>query len=56
MSWDEYLNNIIQRTKTAAGDFNSDKACIIGLNGAKWTADTHANVSYILFFSLLPWS
>lgn len=43
MSWDGYVDNIIQRTKTQAGDFNSDKACLIGLNGAKWTSDTHAN-------------
>jgi len=43
MSWDGYLDNIIQRTKTSAGDFNSDKACIIGLNGAKWTSDALAN-------------
>ena len=46
MSWDGYIDNIIQRTRAQNGEIHSDKASIIGLaNGAKWTSDAHANVS-----------
>ncbi|CAH1801073.1 unnamed protein product, partial [Owenia fusiformis] len=36
MSWDSYIDNLIGHT---AG--NCDKACIIGLDGSKWTTDGH---------------
>jgi len=38
MSWDSYIDNLIGHTQN-----NCDKACIIGLDGSKWTTDGHAN-------------
>jgi len=38
MSWDSYIDNLLGH---AGG--NADKACIIGLDGSKWTSDTPAN-------------
>ena len=53
MSWDSYIDNLIAQSKDTAGQSHCDKACIIGLDGgAKWTSDAHANVSFMLFFSL----
>lgn len=37
MSWDSYIDNLIGHTVD-----NCDKACIIGLDGSKWTTDAHA--------------
>lgn len=36
MSWDSYIDNLIGH---ATG--HCDKACIIGLDGSKWTTDGH---------------
>jgi len=37
MSWDSYIDNLIGHTANFC-----DKACIIGLDGSKWTTDAHA--------------
>lgn len=39
MSWDSYIDNLIAHTKDSTGSANADKACIIGLDGSKWTTD-----------------
>lgn len=36
MSWDSYIDNLIGHTKGQA-----DRACIIGIDGSKWTTDGH---------------
>jgi len=38
MSWDSYIDNLLGH----AGD-HADKACIIGMDGSKWTTDDHAS-------------
>ena len=38
MSWDSYIDNLIGH-----GAGHCDKACIIGLDGAKLTSDAHAS-------------
>lgn len=38
MSWDSYIDNLMGHAADQA-----DKACIIGLDGSKWTTDGHAN-------------
>lgn len=38
MSWDSYIDNLIGHSASAC-----DKACIIGLDGSKWTTDAHAS-------------
>ena len=44
MSWDSYIDNLIEQTKDANGIAHCDKACIIGLNdGAYWTSTNHPN-------------
>lgn len=44
MSWDSYLDNLVQQSKDAGGNLHADKACIIGIDGGgKWTTDGHAN-------------
>ena len=37
MSWDSYISNLSGQCKGAL-----EKACIIGLDGSKWTTDAHA--------------
>lgn len=44
MSWDSYIDNLMGH---CAG--NCDKACIIGLDGSKWTTDVHPSA-----FKLTP--
>jgi len=43
MSWDSYIDNLLAQTKDASGTAHADKACIIGLDGSKWTTDGHQN-------------
>ena len=44
MSWDSYIDNLVDHAKDSTGTYHCDKACIIGLNGgAPWTSATHAN-------------
>lgn len=38
MSWDSYIDNLLGH---CAG--HCDKACIIGVDGSKWTTDNHAS-------------
>jgi len=38
MSWDSYIDNLLGH---AGG--HGDMACIIGMDGSKWTTDGHAN-------------
>lgn len=38
MSWDSYIDNLLGHT---AG--HGDAACIIGVDGSKWTTDGHPN-------------
>ncbi len=49
MSWDSYIDNLISQSKDSSGTCHADKAVIIGLDGAKWTTDGHANA-----FKLTP--
>lgn len=42
MSWDPYLDNLVERSKDPNGGYHIQKACIIGLNGgAAWTSPGH---------------
>jgi profilin len=41
--WDAYIDNLIAYCRDGTGDSHCDKGCIIGLNGSKWTSDTHKN-------------
>ena len=43
MSWDSYIDNLIAHTKDWNGHTHADQACIIGLDGSKWTTDGHPN-------------
>lgn len=36
MSWDSYIDNLIGH-----GAGHTDAACIIGMDGSKWTTDSH---------------
>jgi len=38
MSWDSYIDNLLGH-----GVGHTDSACIIGLDGSKWTTDGHAS-------------
>jgi len=43
MSWDSYIDNLLQQCKDQTGNSHCDKGCIIGLDGgAPWTSATHA--------------
>jgi len=43
MSWDSYIDNLVQQSKDGEGQEHTDKACIIGLDGgASWTTAGHA--------------
>lgn len=45
MSWNEYIDNLIARSKGSSGKANIDKACIIGLeNGNMWTTQENPHV------------
>lgn len=48
MSWDSYIDNLVAQTKDQAGNAHADLACIIGVDGSKWTTDGHANALKIL--------
>lgn len=37
MSWDSYIDNLLGH-----GGGHCDMACIIGIDGSKWTTDSHA--------------
>ena len=42
MSWDSYIDNLIERSKDASGKLHIDKVCIIGLEeGHLWTTNKH---------------
>ena len=43
MSWDSYIDNLIAQTKDASGNAHCDRACIIGMDGSRWTTAGHAN-------------
>lgn len=43
--WDAYIDSIVSKGQDETGTSHCDKACIIGLNGSKWTSDGHKNVS-----------
>ena len=44
MHWvNSYIDNLLEQTKDASGQIHCDKACIIGMDGSKWTTDGHAN-------------
>jgi len=38
MSWDSYIDNLLGHSAT-----HGDMACIIGMDGSKWTTDGHPN-------------
>lgn len=42
MSWDAYIDSILTNSEG-----NADMACIIGLDGSKWTTDEHRQSLYI---------
>jgi len=42
MSWDSYIDNLIQHSADANGTKHADRACIIGIDGgAAWTTATN---------------
>lgn len=41
MSWDSYLDNLIAQTRDNSGSAHCDRACIIGVDGSRWTTDEH---------------
>lgn len=43
MSWDSYIENLIAQSTDSYGNVHADIACIIGLDGSKWTTDDHPN-------------
>lgn len=43
MSWDSYIENLIAQSTDSYGNVHADRACIIGLDGSKWTTDDHPN-------------
>lgn len=44
MSWDSYIDNLMQQCKDASGNTHCDKGCIIGLDGgAAWTTASHVS-------------
>lgn len=44
LSWDAYIDGLIDRTRDGSGISYIDKACIIGIDGGiKWTTDSHSN-------------
>ena len=43
MSWDSYIDNLVAQSKDQAGQVHADQACIIGVDGSKWTTDGHGN-------------
>lgn len=43
MSWDSYIDNLQAHAKDSEGKSHADSACIIGLDGSKWTSDAPAN-------------
>lgn len=40
-AWDKYIDEIIAQSKDASGRSHTDKACIFGFAGEKWTSDQH---------------
>jgi profilin len=42
-TWDKYIDYIMAHTLDASGERHCDRACIIGMDGSKWTTDGHDN-------------
>lgn len=43
MSWDSYVDNLVAQSRDSYGNVHADRACIIGLDGSKWTTDDQPN-------------
>ena len=44
MSWDSYIDHLIEQSKDQSGTAHVDRACIIGIDGgAPWTTTSHSN-------------
>ena len=43
MSWNDYIDTLIAQSRDSSGNAHADRACIIGLDGSKWTNDDHPN-------------
>ena len=44
MSWDSYIDNLIEQSKDQSGTAHVDRACIIGIDrGTPWTTTSHSN-------------
>ena len=43
MSWNDCIDNLIAQSRDSFGNAHADRACIIGLDGSKWTTDEHPN-------------
>jgi len=41
MSWNAYIDSIVDNTIDSAGTKHCDKAAIVGLNGSMWTTSEH---------------
>jgi profilin len=41
MSWDSYIESLAGYGVDAKGEQHIDTGCIIGINGSKWTSDSH---------------
>lgn len=56
MSWDSYLDNIVQQSKDGSGTCHVDRACIIGKDGgAPWTTAAHGSVRITEPHTLVPY-
>ena len=49
MSWDSYIDNLLGHCSGAC-----DKACIVGLDGSKWTTDGHPSALKISPAEITP--
>ena len=41
MSWNSYIDTVKAYSRDATGKEHIDRACIIGLDGVRYTDDTH---------------
>ncbi|XP_063711881.1 profilin-like [Symsagittifera roscoffensis] len=48
MSWDSYIDVLLQNSLDEQNVYHIDKVCILGREGGKWTSDEHQNALKIL--------
>ena len=50
MSWNSYIDTVKAYSRDAVGKEHIDKACIIGLDGVRYTDDTHPSSVKVRIF------